>query len=143
MKLRGKRTIGALLVVVLMVFCLGWVGILDHEDQHMGGDWTFWNSIIVKDDITVEDDLTVTDDSTLTDDVAIGGDLTVSGSFVTADEIVLQSVDATVSYTHTAAMGNVILFTKAAGGAAYVVTLPTITAALDGYILVLKQLDSG
>ena len=137
--MKKRQLWGLAALIVLLVFSVAWVGLLDKNDQHMKGTWTFWK------DVEIKDDLTVTDDTVLTDDASVGGDLTVTGSLTIADELVLKVHSATTNYTHSFDDGQIILMTKAVGGNAqtsYWITLPTITEAMDGLIVILKQLDS-
>lgn len=54
-----------------------------------------------------------------------------------------KTIGTATTYTHTVEDGDVLLVNKTAGLASLTVTLPTITSDLDGYVLIVKQIDSG
>jgi len=74
----------------------------------------------------------------------LSGDLPVSGSVTVGNELVQKTytVSGVTEYTLESEDGNIILLDKVAVNEV-AIALPTITAALDGYVLTFKQIDSG
>lgn len=131
-----KKKLATIGLVACMVFTVAWVGILDKNDQHMNGKWTFWKDVDIKEDLAVTQSLTVTTTSTLTGDVTASGAVTVGNEFVhgkyDSDELAGGATFATgADIDVDPTDGDVFVFT---GTTTLTLSLPSLTAALDGWV---------
>jgi len=136
-----KRLVIALCLIVIAVFSVGYVGVLDRNDQHMLGTWTFENTPTFSNGITVTNNASVGGTATIAT-LAVTGDSSLTGSLTIGDEIVHEKYDSDdlTGYTGaetganvsiTTALGDIFIFS---GSTPLTIKLPTITAAMDGWI---------
>jgi hypothetical protein len=133
---KGKRQLIAIGLVALLVFVVGWRGVLERNDQFMEGAWRF------HDTVTVDGASTLTGAVTMSSTLAVTGDTTLSGDLDVTNEFVHGKYDSDEIASHTGcatgadldidpADGDVLIFT---GTTAVTLSLPSLSANLDGWM---------
>lgn len=99
--------------------------------------------------LTILNNITHTGNYTITGTFTQTGDMSTSGSVTIGNELNIKSytipASSVTAYTHSFDNGNLVYLDKALAGTptSCTITLPQITAAMDGTVFILKQLDSG